>query len=465
MDGPPQGTASAPEGVEVPKDAAAAPGRFAVSWIGRGPAPEALRGRHAIAARPEDAHILVLSDESGLSRSQEVGYLRTLRPVISCGEPRATADFQVEDAESSALQDRLADARAIAAALAQVPRQSLERSAEDAYLRCLIFARSRGGVLPLCAHVGLRRGLGYRVERVVPSCETVLNSLAQSGYLNATLADAAHACPNCGSFQILLRDACPSCGSVAIGEEAMIHHFSCGHQDRESRFEREGRLYICPKCRQELRSIGLDYDKPGLISHCRDCGFTGEETAVRGRCLSCSATFAAEDSSRVPLYDYALSERGVDAVFSGVLDIFDAHKLLSDDLNLVSLETLVDIAMRMHALGKRRHFPGMIFRIALDEGQAAELPTARQAELVSRIGAEVAPVLRDEDCAAYHLSTLTMLMVGTDEGAVSAVRKRLFANLQKTFDDEVLAALALDHMPLEDWLAEIGALDRDGDAE
>jgi len=443
---------------EAQTQARQAAGRFRAAWIGRGAAPETLSARQDLAERPEDAHILVLGEETGLSPAGEAAFLRTLRPVIACGAPRATADFHVESEESAALADRLADARAIAMALAQVPRESLERSSEDAYLRCLIFAQSRGGRLPLLADRRLRRGIGYRAERLVPSCETVLNTLAQSGYLDATLSEAAHACPQCGSFQVLLRDACPSCGSVAIGEEAMVHHFSCGHQDRESRFEREGRIYICPKCRRELRSIGLDYDKPGMVSHCRDCGFTGEETAVRGRCLDCGAGFSAEDNPRVDLYDYSLTERGVDAVFSGVLDIFDARKLLSDDLNLVSIDTLIDIALRMHALGKRRQFPGMIFRIALEDGPTADLPTARQAELVSRIGAEVAPVLRDEDCAAYHLSTLTLLMVGTDEGAVTAVRKRLFGNLQKTFDEEVLASIALDHLPLQDWLAEIGAL-------
>jgi hypothetical protein len=433
-------------------------GRFRAAWIGRGAAPDTLGARQHLAERTEDAHILVLGEESGLSPAGEAAFLRTLRPVIACGERRPTADFHVENAESAALADRLADARAIATALAQIPRDSLERASEDAYLRSLIFAQSRGGTLPILADRQLRRGIGYRAERLVASCETVLNTLAQSGYLDATLAEAAHACPQCQSFQMLLRDACPTCGSIAIGEEPMVHHFACGHQDRESRFEREGRIYICPKCRRELRSIGLDYDKPGMVSHCRGCGFTGEETAVRGRCLSCSAGFPAEDSPRVPLCDYALTERGVDAVFSGVLDIFDARKLLSDDLNLVSIDTLIDIALRMHALGRRREFPGMIFRIALEDGASGDLPTARQAELVSRIGAEVAPVLRDEDCAAYHLSTLTLLMVGTDEGAVAAVRKRLFANLQKTFDEEVLASISLDHLPLEDWLAEIGAL-------
>ena len=92
-------------------------------------------------------------------------------------------------------------------------------------------------------------------------------------------------------------------------EETLIHHFRCGWQDGKSHLT-QGRLLVCPKCHRELRHLGVDYDKPGMIVMCRTCKATNSEPVVRFACLDCSAATPSADAASTDWYNYDLTEDG-----------------------------------------------------------------------------------------------------------------------------------------------------------
>ena len=98
--------------------------------------------------------------------------------------------------------------------------------------------------------------------------------LLRLGYIRRTrFIDRIHVCPICNSSHLLFFETCPECGSSDIVEEPVIHHFRCANVSPEHTYQQDGEL-ICPKCKQQLRHIGVDYARPSSISTCRACAHT-----------------------------------------------------------------------------------------------------------------------------------------------------------------------------------------------
>jgi hypothetical protein len=145
-----------------------------------------------------------------------------------------------------------------------------------------------------------------------------LEVLANMGLLERRHFARTHACGKCGSSRLNVYEACPACNSADLVEEPLIHHYRCGCQEPESHF-RQGLLLICPKCRRELRHLGVDYGKPGAIVVCRSCGAENSNPVVNFACLDCFAVTPAERAATTDWYDYDLTEAGIAAMREGRL--------------------------------------------------------------------------------------------------------------------------------------------------
>ena len=113
-------------------------------------------------------------------------------------------------------------------------------------------------------------------------------------------------------------EACRACGGADLADEAIIHHYRCGCQQGESGFV-HGTALVCPKCRRDLRHIGVDYGKPGLIVRCRDCGAGSAEPEPRFACLDCTAVTGGQQAASVDWFHYDLTDAGVLALRTGRL--------------------------------------------------------------------------------------------------------------------------------------------------
>jgi GGDEF domain-containing protein len=168
----------------------------------------------------------------------------------------------------------------------------------------------------------------YPLVGAGPGVRQHLELLATQDLLKRRHFTRTHACSKCASARLNIYEACPACGSSDLFEEALVHHYRCGCQEAESRFIQDDQL-ICPKCRRELRHLGVDYGKPGKIALCRSCGARNSMPSTNFICLDCSAVTPAEDAASTDWYHYDLTDIGLNvqregrlpqSEFSSVLD-------------------------------------------------------------------------------------------------------------------------------------------------
>ncbi|RLC60680.1 MAG: hypothetical protein DRI01_09805, partial [Chloroflexi bacterium] len=145
--------------------------------------------------------------------------------------------------------------------------------------------------------------LGIKGEEVV----TILESLANKEILIPKFFEKLIRCPQCQSVNLRPSTSCPRCGSGNIARGRILEHFVCKFVGLEDEFVSKGR-YICPKCKQELRAIGSDYQSLGLLYKCRDCDNVFNQPMIKWRCLKCSSLTAEDKINEVNVYSYNLND-------------------------------------------------------------------------------------------------------------------------------------------------------------
>ena len=145
--------------------------------------------------------------------------------------------------------------------------------------------------------------LAVKGEEVV----SILESLTDKGILKRDFFDRLLRCPQCRSVNLRPTTYCPKCGSGNIARGRVFEHFVCKYIGLEDEFIAKGR-YICPKCKQELRTIGSDYQSLGLMRKCRDCDEVFNIPFIKWRCLKCSSLTAEDRVTEVNIYSYSFNE-------------------------------------------------------------------------------------------------------------------------------------------------------------
>lgn len=135
----------------------------------------------------------------------------------------------------------------------------------------------------------------------------ILESLADEGILNKHFFDRLLRCPHCQSVHLRPTIHCPKCGSGNIARGRVLEHSVCGYVSLEDEFMDKGR-FICPKCHQELKTVGSDYQSLGLLYKCRDCGDTFSLPQIKWRCLKCSTLTAEDKVTEINIYYYSFNE-------------------------------------------------------------------------------------------------------------------------------------------------------------
>jgi len=145
--------------------------------------------------------------------------------------------------------------------------------------------------------------LGVKGREVV----SILESLVDKGILKRDFFDRLLRCPQCQAMNLRPTTHCPKCSSGNIARGRILEHFTCKFVGLEEEFVSKGR-YICPKCKQELRTIGSDYQSLGLLRKCRDCGEIFNIPMIKWRCLKCTSLSAEDKVSEVNIYSYSFNE-------------------------------------------------------------------------------------------------------------------------------------------------------------
>jgi len=135
----------------------------------------------------------------------------------------------------------------------------------------------------------------------------VVESLAAKDILKKSFFDRLLRCPRCRSVNLRPSTHCPKCGSGDIARGRILEHSACRYVGIEDEFVAKGR-YVCPKCKLELRTLGVDYQSQGVLYKCRDCREIFSVPFLKWRCLKCSSLVNESEVEEVNVYAYSLDE-------------------------------------------------------------------------------------------------------------------------------------------------------------
>lgn len=180
--------------------------------------------------------------------------------------------------------------------------------------------------------------------------------LEELGFAQKTrFVEKVHVCPNCGHSHLVFVETCPKCGSSNIHEDSIIHHFRCANVSPEPTYEHDGQL-VCPKCKRELRHIGVDYDRPANMYYCNECGNSFLQSKMKVICSNCRAETTPDRLKSVEAWEYRLTRQGIEAFCNDSAfmqieskDIFSGHSPYPEFVNAINsfyvLPSYADYAM------------------------------------------------------------------------------------------------------------------------
>ena len=135
----------------------------------------------------------------------------------------------------------------------------------------------------------------------------ILESLAARQILKKSFFDRLLRCPRCQSVNLRPSLHCPKCSSGDIVRGRILEHLACKYIGVESEFSQKGR-YVCPRCKLELRTLGVDYQSRGVLYKCNDCSEVFNVPVIKWRCLKCSSLVGEDQIQEISIYAYSLDE-------------------------------------------------------------------------------------------------------------------------------------------------------------
>ncbi|HHT9120394.1 MAG TPA: diguanylate cyclase [Candidatus Hypogeohydataceae bacterium YC41] len=289
-----------------------------------------------------------------------------LKPLLIISERRVEELKEVADEEivlpvskfalSSSLEKILHISKKVTGLVGVSELVSESRIKEILLLR---FLYTRNGYLlkpvrNLASSLGYSYPLVQLLLDVLPGNEVgLIEGLEETLMLKGELLDKVNLCPFCGHFQINFREVCPDCHSMKIEEEATIHHYRCAYVGKEKEF-REGSELRCPKCRKELRHIGVDYERPIENFWCSACGSNFSEGIVECLCLNCGKIFSPENVPIKQIREYSLTPEGQQAAEKGILPGLGLMDILRKEIGFYKLEVFKEL-LGLEVLRCRRY--------------------------------------------------------------------------------------------------------------
>ena len=135
----------------------------------------------------------------------------------------------------------------------------------------------------------------------------ILESLTKEDILAKKFFDKFLHCPQCGSMNLRPVYCCPKCGSGNITRGRVLEHLVCKYASIEEEFFLKGRL-VCPKCKQELRTLDTDYRSLGILYKCHSCDEIFNQPTIKWSCLKCSSITAGGKITEIDAYSYSLNK-------------------------------------------------------------------------------------------------------------------------------------------------------------
>ncbi len=99
-------------------------------------------------------------------------------------------------------------------------------------------------------------------------------------------------CSQCDSVKVIQIFYCPSCQRNDFKVAKIIEHFKCGNFSEESEYVNDK----CPKCKKEIKALGVDYRVLKNRYLCNKCSEIFQELSSSFLCLKCENRFSLLDA-------------------------------------------------------------------------------------------------------------------------------------------------------------------------
>ena len=98
-------------------------------------------------------------------------------------------------------------------------------------------------------------------------------------------------CNQCDSVKVIQIFYCPSCQRNDFKQVKIIEHFACGNFSVESEYVNDK----CPKCKKDIKTLGVDYRVLKNRYLCNKCSEIFQELSSSFLCLKCENKFSVEE--------------------------------------------------------------------------------------------------------------------------------------------------------------------------
>jgi hypothetical protein len=282
-------------------------------------------GARKVRERGEMPDVVVLTEANaaGLMADYLQASAAAIIPVIDAsGEDHCEsawrcefADLRLNGANAFSVKEALSTLKPTIDRVRALPAPVL--AAADPRITLLARLAVRGRDMEPKRDPSSRETITYSDASAVPGALTFAEELVRLGLLERKFFDKLITCPRCDSARLCVRERCVACRSTDLAEEAVIHHLRCSAQAPEHDF-RQGTSLICPKCRLHLEHFSVDYDRPGSVMLCRNCGHISTDAGVGFTCLDCDKEGDTDETGTRIVWRYRTTEAGIAHVNSGV---------------------------------------------------------------------------------------------------------------------------------------------------
>lgn len=284
-----------------------------------------------------------------------------------------------------------------------------------------------------------------------------LNNLENKNWIEKhRLINRLRLCPSCHSGHLNYIDVCPQCHSIDIEHQASLHCFNCGHVDCQTHFRKLTAL-SCPNCLQNLRHIGVDYDRPIENQHCKNCDSLFIDALVEAACLDCQTSSRLDDLHVHNVYSYKLTTQGRDLVRHGH-EKPQFSLTLGEQMSREQFYWLIDWQNKLAIRHKKSHSI-----LSIQFQNVAELLSSKgEAKGFAQLDAiheRIRSVIRVTDaCTNYTEDRLLILFPTTESVNLKIIFKKLFiikesqVSLKIEFSIKLITLPATIGSDVSDWL-------------
>ena len=122
--------------------------------------------------------------------------------------------------------------------------------------------------------------------------QTHLKELVSAGKIVQLDEKKEISCNQCDSVKIVQTFSCPTCKKNNFNMAKLIEHFSCGNFSEEKKYVDN----LCPKCKKEIKAVGVDYRTITGRYICNSCDDIFTELSTTLLCLKCESRFTMDDA-------------------------------------------------------------------------------------------------------------------------------------------------------------------------